>query len=402
MPLAGKSRASPLSSQSSAVHATRTVSVTHTAVEQPQQTQYNSAFPTFDPSLAQPFPSTEPYTHQSASLSPPTAASTASSSTTSLLGVTNGSHPSLSRESRITLPDEARQYITNMVPSPGPSPQVASFTPTNPFSTDPATPTQPTIPNARPPKDEFLELDDDGVEDDEDEGSIDQETAENGTIASSSYSDISASNLSSQTAVDEFPLPPSDPSVTAHPMQAGYQNGYAVAPPRAASLPSTSDVNPKPGTYVGDSLSSTQYAGVAVSESPQKRGGGSQNVPFSGAEMSTVPKSVPFRALPLLSSDLPHASVVVANSYVRPNDRGKEIMSFVIQVNPGSGKESWKVEKSYSDVLGLDQRVRASVSRSVIKKIASLPEGKVWRDHAPAKVDQRKVQPLLQCVLYDI
>jgi RalA-binding protein 1 len=45
----------------------------------------------------------------------------------------------------------------------------------------------------------------------------------------------------------------------------------------------------------------------------------------------------------------------------------------------------------YSDVLGLDHRVRSSVGKGVWKRIATLPEGKLWKDHAPAKVDQRKV-----------
>lgn len=76
---------------------------------------------------------------------------------------------------------------------------------------------------------------------------------------------------------------------------------------------------------------------------------------------------------------------------MRPNDRGKEVLSFVVYVDPGKGKDGWKVEKMYSDVLGLDQRVRSSVAKGVGKKIASLPEGKLWKDHAPAKVDQRKV-----------
>jgi RalA-binding protein 1 len=98
-----------------------------------------------------------------------------------------------------------------------------------------------------------------------------------------------------------------------------------------------------------------------------------------------------FRALPLLSSDLPHTTVTVSHSFVRPNDRGKEVLSFLVHVDPGHGKEGWKVEKMYSDVLGLDQRVRSSVGKGVGKKIASLPEGKLWKDHAPAKVDQRKV-----------
>jgi RalA-binding protein 1 len=98
-----------------------------------------------------------------------------------------------------------------------------------------------------------------------------------------------------------------------------------------------------------------------------------------------------FRALPLLAADLPHTTITVSHSFVRPNDRGKEVLSFVVSVHPGSGKDGWKVEKMYSDVLGLDQRVRNSVGKGVGKRIASLPEGKLWKDHAPAKVDQRKV-----------
>ncbi|KAF9820892.1 hypothetical protein IEO21_01119 [Rhodonia placenta] len=97
-----------------------------------------------------------------------------------------------------------------------------------------------------------------------------------------------------------------------------------------------------------------------------------------------------FRALPLLASDLPHTEVLVVTSTIRPNERGKEVLSFIICVDPGKGKEPWNVEKLYSDVLGLDARVRASVSKNVIKRMIALPEGRLWRDHAPAKVDQRK------------
>jgi RalA-binding protein 1 len=103
-----------------------------------------------------------------------------------------------------------------------------------------------------------------------------------------------------------------------------------------------------------------------------------------------------FRALPLLASDIPYTTIQVANSSIRPNDRGKEVLSFIVVVDPGHGKAPWKVEKLYSDVLGLDQRIRASVGKGVGKKIANLPEGKLWRDHAPAKVDQRKVGYVLR------
>jgi RalA-binding protein 1 len=107
-------------------------------------------------------------------------------------------------------------------------------------------------------------------------------------------------------------------------------------------------------------------------------------------QQQAVPAS--FRALPLLPTDLPHTTINVSHSFVRPNDRGKEVLSFVVFVSPGQSKEGWKVEKLYSDVLSLDHRVRSSVGKGVGKKIANLPEGKLWKDHAPAKVDQRKVR----------
>jgi len=101
-----------------------------------------------------------------------------------------------------------------------------------------------------------------------------------------------------------------------------------------------------------------------------------------------------YRALPLLSSDLPMTLIQVSQSLVRPNDRGKEVLSFVIIVHPDPAnptKESWKVEKMYSDVVALDARIRGTVGKAIAKKIVSLPEGKLWKDHAPAKVDHRKV-----------
>ena len=97
-----------------------------------------------------------------------------------------------------------------------------------------------------------------------------------------------------------------------------------------------------------------------------------------------------FRQLPLLVSDFPMTRVQVSHSSIRPNDRGKEVLSFVIVVDPGSGKEFWKIEKLYSDFISLDQKIR-SANRGLAKRMPSLPDSKLWRDHAPAKVDQRKV-----------
>jgi RalA-binding protein 1 len=109
---------------------------------------------------------------------------------------------------------------------------------------------------------------------------------------------------------------------------------------------------------------------------------------------SVIPEQeslVQFRALPLLPYDLPYTRVTVTSSSIRPNDRGKDVLSFVVLVNPGNQKDPYMVEKLYSDVLGLDQRIRSRYGKSVHKKIPHLPDGKLWRDHAPSKVDQRKV-----------
>ncbi len=100
-----------------------------------------------------------------------------------------------------------------------------------------------------------------------------------------------------------------------------------------------------------------------------------------------------FRTLPLLPHDLPYTRINVTNASIRPNDRGKDVLSFVVLVDPGNQKEPYRVEKLYSDVLQLDQRIRSRYDKSVQTKIPHLPDGKIWKDHAPSRVDQRKVWP---------
>ncbi|CAE6435626.1 unnamed protein product [Rhizoctonia solani] len=105
----------------------------------------------------------------------------------------------------------------------------------------------------------------------------------------------------------------------------------------------------------------------------------------------------------LTTFDLGTAIITVPLSHIRANDRGKEVLSFVIEItlDPMSEREGWKIEKLYSDVLALDGKVRQSLGRSALKKIAPLPDAKLFKDNAPAKVDQRKtmVQAYLSSVL---
>ncbi|KAF8327759.1 uncharacterized protein EI90DRAFT_3066940 [Cantharellus anzutake] len=96
-----------------------------------------------------------------------------------------------------------------------------------------------------------------------------------------------------------------------------------------------------------------------------------------------------YKAAKLLPEEVGSTVIKVEGSTIRPNDRGKEVVSFIIFVAP-KGKEPWKVEKLYSDVLTLDARIRAAVGKTQSKKMGALPENRLFKDNAPAKVDQRK------------
>jgi len=218
-----------------------------------------------------------------------------------------------------------------------------------------------------------------------------------------------AAKEKSRVAAEEFPLPPPSNIYIQRQQQQhaftqdGQQQYYEQSNPSQQSLaisqlssPSSTVPAPSPSKhlqaitdqYPHGSLSGGVYNQPPPSQEMQ------QNSPYPEQpqlQASVVQVPAAFRALPLLSSDLPHTNITVSHSFVRPNDRGKEVLSFIVFVNPGSGKDGWKVEKMYSDVLSLDQRVRNSVGKGVGKRIVNLPEGKLWKDHAPAKVDQRKV-----------
>ncbi|KAF7798009.1 hypothetical protein EIP86_009219 [Pleurotus ostreatoroseus] len=186
-------------------------------------------------------------------------------------------------------------------------------------------------------------------------------------------------------AVDDFPLPPTSPPIpppSEASLQSQFQQQQAQALQRMHSDPGEA---PQALSVNTAAISAPELMTKSISEA-SRISSVSSLVP-----LAEIVSQGTFRALPLLSSDLPSTTIEVTNSSIRPNDRGKEVLSFIISVNPGRGKEGWKVEKLYSDVLTLDARVRATIGKSMGKKLATLPEGRLWKDHAPAKVDQRKV-----------
>ncbi|RDB20931.1 hypothetical protein Hypma_011957 [Hypsizygus marmoreus] len=367
---------------------------------------------------------------------PPIIATSTSSTSNGMLSTLIEPRPqALSRESRISLPDEARQYIANMTDSPVPSPRVdafaAKFGPTSravqPIQIPESSPGGLTAPSrtddAESPGEssEFLDLNEDDDDDDEadDEQSAytgpeaDDDTTDNASLQdtprqpSVSVPQGEAPQLQAQgrkpkprAAAEDFPLPPPNTHLQAQQAMSQTQLYQTQAQVHAQAMAAAEAAHHQGSTYPAY-VGSEQPSPLENPYSPpgqQQQAQQSMRLEQKQAQQQQqqpqqpVVHSVPanFRALPLLSTDLPHTTITVSHSFVRPNDRGKEVLSFVVYVNPGQGKDGWKVEKMYSDVLGLDQRVRSSVGKGVGKKIASLPEGKLWRDHAPAKVDQRK------------
>ncbi|KIK61548.1 hypothetical protein GYMLUDRAFT_198945 [Collybiopsis luxurians FD-317 M1] len=306
----------------------------------------------------------------------------------------------LSRDSRISLPDEAKQYIANMGDSPVPSPRMEMF------SKAPSALSQSYVPTSPGPDKEFLDMEEEEEEDeeeDEDEDEDDEEGDQKAEAPEDDYEVVEASATSASAPVSN---PASTISFESS-QSTGPSAGSASSTQAPARSSSSNPNRPHLGDYPLPPSSMSPQHDEARAEAAYQR---HLTADINSAQRSNddlfpqrldtqnlLPNntSAPspagfFRALPLLSTDLPHTKITVSHSFVRPNDRGKEVLSFVVHVDPGKGKDGWKVEKMYSDVLNLDQRVRNSVGKTVGKKIVQLPEGKLWKDHAPAKADQRK------------
>ncbi|KAI8642786.1 hypothetical protein BD408DRAFT_482496 [Parasitella parasitica] len=96
--------------------------------------------------------------------------------------------------------------------------------------------------------------------------------------------------------------------------------------------------------------------------------------------------------------NLANLCVKVVGSNIKPNDKGKEVVSFILSI--GSYKddgcndqfeEKWRVEKLYSDFLTLDSKLKTQRNRAISNRIAKLPDKALFSNNAPTKVDQRKV-----------
>lgn len=269
-----------------------------------------------------------------------------------------------SRESRITLPDEARQYYASLADSPMSSPRVnqeewnqtqrvlngdrtLSQVPeeSETRGTDSASP--------RP----FLELETTDDSDSERRRSDDNRVRETDSEVDSMAADhgylskrgdgTSHANLGrlpklqigdSVTTADQFPLPPST--------LGGPGSG---SPGTSSTLQGHNLYSGHPGAIAsGSSLVGPSSSVVTSSTTLNPGATSSSRRSKEKVDSFIMPSNLPaatFRQMPLLDSDLKTASIDILGSHIRANDKGREVLSFVIAINV-IGKEPWQVSVS--------------------------------------------------------
>ncbi|KAI8976777.1 hypothetical protein BDB01DRAFT_844401 [Pilobolus umbonatus] len=95
----------------------------------------------------------------------------------------------------------------------------------------------------------------------------------------------------------------------------------------------------------------------------------------------------------MMGTNMSNVCIKVLGSNIRPNDKGKEVVSFVLSIgfqHDDELEERWRVEKLYSDFLALDAKLKTLRNRALINKIGKLPDKALFSNNAPSKVDQRK------------
>nr|CDI51970.1 related to BEM3-GTPase-activating protein [Melanopsichium pennsylvanicum 4] len=190
---------------------------------------------------------------------------------------------------------------------------------------------------------------------------------------------------------------PSPSGVPASPYQQNVERVAEQERSLLASGPNRNRAEVTP-TMIPSSASTRSLVHKVVSEDRISRSSGSRRSKDDVKKRILAPR--------LDSSLLRVASVKIQGTNYRSPDRGKESISFLIAVDilhppaswglnsMASGEPtpptSWTIEKSYSDIVGLDAKLRSKVGKKAAQRLAPLPDKALFKDHAPAKVDQRK------------
>ncbi|KAM0753210.1 RhoGAP-domain-containing protein [Meredithblackwellia eburnea MCA 4105] len=190
--------------------------------------------------------------------------------------------------------------------------------------------------------------------------------------------------------------PPSPPSYalgeSAHPDD-------SLSTPRASQMHHQHSSNSHPNHHHHHSSSSRTEGSTSSSTYSKPR------------TPSYAPPQAPAPRPTLLPAFFPFTRVRVGGSNIKGKEKGKEVISFIIDVivtvPPESdpdhigGMAEWRVEKLYSEITALDSAIRVKQNKPELKGIGPLPDKSLFKDHAPHKSDQRKtiIQRYLQSLL---
>ncbi|KAF9928814.1 hypothetical protein FBU30_002085 [Linnemannia zychae] len=144
---------------------------------------------------------------------------------------------------------------------------------------------------------------------------------------------------------------------------------------------------------------------TARSASPTPSGNSSVNNTLTNVQPSGLSRGMPTvhqQNFQMFGDNLEFVSVIVVGSNIRTNDKGKEILTFLVsighevQTKEGTyphkeNDEVWRVEKQYMEFINLDSKLRVTQSRNIINNLPKLPDKSLFSNHAPSKVDARKV-----------
>jgi len=79
------------------------------------------------------------------------------------------------------------------------------------------------------------------------------------------------------------------------------------------------------------------------------------------------------------------------------NDKNKKDISFIISIrNADSGDELWKIEKSYTDILNLENTLKIKYPKEIVQKIGKLPE----RNFNSLKTESKQMQLKITMEIY--
>ncbi|WVQ69491.1 uncharacterized protein L199_007710 [Kwoniella botswanensis] len=109
----------------------------------------------------------------------------------------------------------------------------------------------------------------------------------------------------------------------------------------------------------------------------------------------------------MTSALLSYSRITIPSSTVFPNSSGRDVLCFIVAVTarpPNAQPITWNVAKLFSAFLDLETKIKAKSGKRTKdwkQMVASLPEGRAWKDFAPSKIDQRKaaLETYLQSLL---